>query len=290
MRSLPLGRLLPFRQLVERTRKRFSRKTAPLHGWGRGPHPIRFVDGLSDHDLETLNKALDWHAFVVDGRGRRFGAAAWKGKRDSPQPIPDPRIVKMNEVLDLEGKHVLEVGCFEGIHTVGLLQHAGRVTAIDSRIENVVKTIVRCAFFGYHPEVFMCDVEDPGSLDEMRADLVHHVGVLYHLRNPVEHLLELGRVCRAGILLDTHFSREEEATDTYTHDGHTYRYKRYAEGGRRDPFSGMYGHSKWLLLEDIEAILARAGFEDVIVRETREERNGPRVLLIARRSSARDAG
>ena len=62
-------------------------------------------------------------------------------------------------------------------------------STLDARIENVVKTIVRCAFFGVSPRVAVLDLEDPaGQEGLLDADLCHHVGVLYHLSDPVAHL------------------------------------------------------------------------------------------------------
>lgn len=253
----------------------------PFDGYENG-NQINLVDALSDPDLKELNSLLDWKCFVVDGRGRRFGDAAWQTKRCEPQAIPDPRILLMNDWFDLSDKQVLEVGCFEGIHTVALAQLARRVTAIDARIENVVKTIVRCAFFELHPTVFKCDIEaKPLDLDRLAADVIHHVGVLYHLRDPVAHLLDLKHFIRLGVMLDTHYARPEEATEVCETAGRSFRYKKYQEFGAKDPFSGMYDHSKWLLLEDIIWALNAAGFGRVEVIERREERNGPRVLLVA---------
>jgi tRNA (mo5U34)-methyltransferase len=190
----------------------------------------------------------------------------------------------MNERLHLADKHVLEVGCFEGIHTVGLLMFAQKVTAVDSRIENVVKTIVRCAMFGYSPVVFTHDVEDESADTKLpEVDVVHHVGVLYHLRDPVNHLIELGRRCRVGIMLDTHYCLDEETTDEYEVSGKAYRYKKYSESGYQDMFSGMYDHAKWLSLADIRTVLTGAGFNKVDIVEERQERNGPRTLLFAER-------
>lgn len=246
---------------------------------------IKFVDGLSDDELAELNRLLNWKCFVVDGQGRRFGDAASATKRQVPQSIPDRRIVMMNEVFDLTDKHVLEIGCFEGIHTVGLSMYAKKVTAFDSRIENVVKTIVRCALFGYHPTVFQHNTEKPvPSLEWLRADVMHHVGVLYHLEDPVRHLLSLGTYIQQGIMLDTHYALDDDATQEYTVEGQTYAYKHHVEGGYRDPFSGMYDFARWLCLDDIAAVLATAGFPHLDIVEKRNERNGPRVLLMAKRS------
>ena len=87
-------------------------------------------------------------------------------------------------------------------------------------------------------------------------------------------------------MLDTHFARPEQANQSYTSGTKTFRYRTFMESGKVDPFSGMYPHSKWLLLDDIVALLMEGGFESVRVAEEREEPNGPRVLLFARKSAA----
>jgi tRNA (mo5U34)-methyltransferase len=249
---------------------------------------VPLVDALSDEDLLALNSLLPWKAFTLDGCGRRFGAAAWAGKRDQPQPIPDRRIALMDARFGLAGKRVLEVGCFEGIHTIGLCRLGAVVTAVDGRIENVLKTIVRTALYQCHPCVFKHDLErTPGDAGLLGADLMHHVGVLYHLRDPVSHLLDLGRYIGSGIMLDTHYADQRDARRRYEVAGRSYRYKEYRELGRKDVFSGLYPHSKWLLLETIVDLLRTAGFDTVEVAETRQERNGPRALLFASRASPR---
>ena len=245
--------------------------------------PAALVDRLSDEDLERLNELLPWRCFTVDARGRPLGGTAWRGKRDRPEAIPDPRIERFHARFDLSGRHVLELGCFEGIHTIALCRLAERVTAVDARVENVVKTIVRCAFFGVSPEVFVCDVEDPGAGARLRADLCHHVGVLYHLEDPVLHLRRLGEWLSRGLMLDTHYALDDQATETYDVNGEQFRYRPYREGGRGDVFSGVRPRSKWLRLDDIVGELERAGFGTVEIVEQRDERNGPRALLFADR-------
>jgi tRNA (mo5U34)-methyltransferase len=248
----------------------------------RVPTPV--VERLSDEDLATLNALLPWQCFTVDSEGRPFGQAAFQGKRTEPQVVPDPRILRFDERFGLAGRHVLEVGCFEGVHTVALCQRAARVTAIDARIENVVKTVVRCAFFGVSPAVAAVDLDDPDDAEDLlRADLCHHVGVLYHLVDPVAHLLLLGRTIGHGLMLDTQIAAPDEATEEYEVAGRAYRFKPYREAGREDVFSGMRPQSRWLTLETIESVLGEGGFATVEVVEQRAERNGPRVLLLAGR-------
>jgi 2-polyprenyl-3-methyl-5-hydroxy-6-metoxy-1,4-benzoquinol methylase len=242
------------------------------------------IERLSDEDLRRVNELLPWRCFTVDARGRPLGGTAWRGKRDRPETIPDPRIERFHERFDLADKHVLEVGCFEGVHTIALCRRAERVTAIDARVENVVKTIVRCSLFDVTPRVFVYDVEDGEDDEPLRADLCHHVGVLYHLDDPVRHLRRLGTWISGGVMLDTHYAHDEDATDEYEVDGQRFRFRRYRELGRGDVFSGIRPTSKWLRLDDITDELRRAGFDSVDVVERREERNGPRVLLFAERS------
>lgn len=271
-------------QTHQHTATERARREMPLTGYKDNLIATRYVDNLSNDDLARLNKLLDWNCFTADGAGRRFGNAAWEGKRCEPQLIPDKRILLMNERFDLSDKHALEVGCFEGIHTIGLAKFARRVTAIDARIENVVKTIVRCALFGQHPTVFQCDIEGESvNTDLLSADVMYHVGVLYHLKDPVSHLLNIGKYIRDGVMLDTHFALADGACEAYEVDGRSYQYKRYSEFGHADPFSGVYDHSKWLLLDDIIGALKASGFAKVDVLEIRHERNGERALLMAHR-------
>jgi tRNA (mo5U34)-methyltransferase len=258
----------------------------PLKGFDSRRLEIPWIERLSDDALNRLNSLLQWRCFVVDGKGRRFGNFAWEGKRDDPQVIPDRRVLLVHERFNLADKRVLEVGCFEGIHTVALCRYSRNVTAIDARVENVVKTIVRCAFFGCQPTVMTCKVEErPLDLSLLQADVVYHVGVLYHLWDPVRHLRDLAELARVGVLLDTHYADERRTDGSYDVDGEIYRYYRFREGGREDCFSGVYAYSRWLTLEAIVRILRQRGFDPVEVVERRIERNGPRALLVASRKA-----
>lgn len=273
------------RTFLRRRQKILLNKKLPFKGYLPSSRIVKYIDILDDEDLLHLNKILDWNCFTVDSHGRRFGMAAWGSKRNVPETIPDRRIAMFHERFDLSDKHVLEVGCFEGIHTLGLLEYAKKVTATDARIDHVVKTNVRCGMYGYTPTVFRYDVESiPADVSLLQADLLHHVGVLYHLKNPVGHLLDLGRYITEGLMLDTHYCLPDDATERYSVQGKGYAYKRYMEYGKREAFSGIYDHSKWLLLEDIIGCLMEAGFDQVEIVERRDERNGPRVLLFAERT------
>jgi tRNA (mo5U34)-methyltransferase len=243
------------------------------------------LDRMTAADLQELNRLLHWNCFTVDSRGRRIGDRARAGKREEPQAIPDYRTALLDRAFELADKHVLEIGCFEGVHTIGLCDRARAVTAIDSRVENVVKTILRCYLYGHAPEVRRCNVE---LADELAAlpdvDVVHHVGVLYHLVDPVAHLERLVPKVRSGLMLDTHVATPEQATDTLVSGDASYPCHRFTEGGVAEVFSGMYAHASWLTLDTLVALLQRLGFARTEVLEQRAERNGPRVLVMAHRA------
>ena len=273
-----------WRGLLRRLGLPARRPDLPLHGWPPASAAAPGLDALSDAELAELNAILPWNCFTVDRHGRRFGAAASRGKRDLPQAIPDPRIEALHRRFPLTGRSVLEIGCFEGVHTAALCALARRVVAVDARVENVVKTIVRSAMLGYHPEVFVCDVEDPDRLARVpEVDVAHHVGVLYHLADPVAHLALLAPRVRSLLMLDTHVAEDGDGVERYASGGASYRFKSYREFGHADVFSGTSPASKWLLLDDLVAALRAGGLPLVEIVETRSERNGARVLLYARR-------
>jgi tRNA (mo5U34)-methyltransferase len=193
--------------------------------------------------------------------------------------------VELDRRLPLTQRTVLEIGCFEGIHTAALAARAARVLACDSRIENVVKTIVRCAMFGVPaPLVFRWDAEaaPPASVD-LRCDVLHHVGVLYHLTDPVGHLTTLAPLVRDCIMLDTQVAPENGRAQQYQSGGRNWRYVNYREAGREAPFAGMRDHAKWMFRSDLVALLRELGFNDIQEASLSQQRHGPRWLVYARR-------
>ncbi|MDP1785453.1 MAG: methyltransferase domain-containing protein [Sulfuricurvum sp.] len=245
---------------------------------------IKYIDNLPDKELAILNNLLPWASYVNDISGRRFGKPYSSKKRSAPENIPDPRIIELDRRYPLHNLRILEVGCFEGNHTVALSQFSDQVTAIDSRIEHVVKTIIRTSMFGYKPTVFHLDLEQSFPNDPaLTFDVLHHVGVLYHLTDPIEHLNDILPHCSI-IMLDTHIATENETLHSYTVQGVHYQYKKYHEAGRAAPFAGMHDHAKWLLEKDILQILENNGFTHIEIAERRNERNGPRILIYAHKS------
>ena len=240
------------------------------------------VGPVSDEVLAEINDMLDWRAgaFLPDGRvlGKMFAH-----KRSKPQPIPDKRISLLNQRVPLHGKRVLEIGCFEGIHTLGLMHYGADVTGIDVRPVNVAKTLMRVAMHGFSVKAFVHDAATL-SLAFGRFDLIFHFGVLYHMMNPVEHLAAIAGVSDI-LFLDTHVAGGKVIRGQYLVDGEEFDYDLRGEAGWGDPFSGTAGLSRQLTLESLDRALARAGFSRREVVQERAERNGPRVLILATKKS-----
>lgn len=260
--------------------------TFPLSGWKPSALEAPLVDELNDAQLEQLNAILPFRCFTVDKRGRRFGNPAGAKKRVEPQELPDRRVEMLHQEVDLSNKRVVEVGCFEGVHTVALCKRAKSVTALDSRVENVVKTMVRCGFYEQYARVKVYDLEELGdsSPEWLHTDVLFHIGVLYHLTDPVAHLTALLSGVTDAILLDTHVARDEQLNGEYESQGRTWKYFRYGEHKRYGAvFAGMRDHAKWLSEKDVHQVLANCGFTNLKTMEVRDERNGLRVCLLARR-------
>lgn len=243
---------------------------------------VPLLSELPDEELLILNNLLPWASFLTDEKGRKFGKAYSEAKRNTIQEIPDYRTSLLDNRFGLAGKTVLEAGCFEGLHTVSLVQKGAIVTAFDSRIENIVKTMVRCGAFNANANVCYWNLEEKKPSYIKQYDIVHHVGVLYHLRDPIQHLEEICDCVKQTLLLDTHVALDEVmSSDTYK--GFSYRYWKYEECGRAIPFAGMEEYARWVFMDDLIAYIKSLGFRNVETIEQRAERNGTRILVIADR-------
>jgi tRNA (mo5U34)-methyltransferase len=227
------------------------------------------IDELTDQELSEIERAHVWVTGTADSKGRVLG------RRSALYQIPERRVVIANEMVGLAGKTVVEFGSLEGAHTIALCRAASRVIALEARAENIEKTKVRCRLYGAFPEIVKMDVERETPPE---ADMYFHSGVLYHLQDPVSHLLTImGRA--KEIVLDTHHA--ENATDTYmcATNGKSYPCWIYNEppSGYK---AGLSRFSRWLRLTDIVTTLSER-FRRVEVARDEIERNGPRATIVA---------
>lgn len=141
-----------------------------LHPWRKGPYHI--------------------HGIHIDTEWR----SDWKWQRLAPH------------IHSLKHRLVLDVGCGNGFHLWCMLGAGARqVIGIDPTLLNVVQFMAIKHFMGDLPaHVLPLATEDMPS--GLRAfDTVFSMGVLYHRRSPLDHLLELKSLLRPGgeLVLET---------------------------------------------------------------------------------------
>jgi hypothetical protein len=157
---------------------------------------------------------------------------------------------------------VVEFGSATGEMTQELLCCGFQVTALEGRKES------QDAASKTAPEArrIICDLEVVEPKDVRQTfDLIVHVGVLYHLLGPIEHLMQLRR-WGPRLLLDTHCTRGE------CPELHRERFDQ--------PRAGFRSGSWWLPKMMIEGEL-RQRWDKVELIDDREERNGRRVTYWA---------
>lgn len=106
----------------------------------------------------------------------------------------------------LSGRTVLDVGCGSGYHAWRMLgAGAARVIGIDPTLLSVAQFLAVKHFLGAQPVDVL-----PIGIDEVPPNLrvfdtVFSMGVLYHRRSPLDHLLELKGCLRQGgeLVLET---------------------------------------------------------------------------------------
>jgi SAM-dependent methyltransferase len=236
---------------------------------------------LSDQQYRDFQSLLDWKTGIRLPDGRVLGVPR---KGTFIVERQDHRVALLAERFQTAEKSVLELGCLEGSHTVQLARVCREVTAVDVRPKNIVCTLTQLFVHGIrNVEVKLADAE---QFDESlgRFDVIFHVGVLYHLVDPVAHLFRIARMAD-DLLLDTHVCLDDTRFKPadLCQDGRTYRAYWYKEHGWRDVFSGIAPRSRWLHRDALLESLRDAGYQEIEVIETRLERNGPRVCVLARR-------
>lgn len=180
----------------------------------------------------------------------------------------------LNQRIPLKDLTVYEPGCGDGVFTERLVEFAKYVYASDAREEQCAAVRVRMAevfgeeyVTGGHFGIEVVDSEvffPPGGA----VDVLFHVGLLYHLNDPVNHLTKLIEPVRKAVFLDTHYTKSD-LPETRHEDVKLLR-------------EGIRPRSQWLPLPMIIQILEKGGFK-VEVIDDRTERNGPRVTLLATR-------
>ncbi len=128
-----------------------------------------------------LNINTEWHS-------------DWKWDRVQPH------------ITSLKGKHVLDIGCGNGYYALrSYAQGADLVVGIDPGQKYIMQFYALKKYLGNIPvHLLPLGVEDiPASLKAF--DTVFSMGILYHRRSPLDHLIELRECLKPGgeLVLET---------------------------------------------------------------------------------------
>lgn len=156
---------------------------------------------LNDSQKQTLESGLrglmPWRKGPFDFFGTHIDTewrSDWKWDRVSPY------------LSDLSGRRILDVGCGSGYHCWRMLgEGASRVTGIDPGLLFMFQFLSVKRYLGSVPvDLLPLRMEDlPEGLEAF--DTTFSMGVLYHRRSPLDHLLELKGTLRRGgeLVLET---------------------------------------------------------------------------------------
>lgn len=167
----------------------------------------------------------------------------------------DPRVGLFFDWLGRPAR-ILELGCFEGGHSVRLASppFVERLVGLEGRPENIARARLAIEVLGRgNVEFRHVDLEGVSLAQFGHFDAVFCAGLLYHLERPWRLLEEIASVTDR-LFLDTHCS----ASGNTTVDG--YAGSHYQEGGYSDPLSGLSDTSFWLTLTSLIDALSTVGF------------------------------
>lgn len=174
---LPVAQRVPDADTVQITgsldgsaKRQLEEKLKALHPWRKGPY-----------NLFGINIDTEWRS-------------DWKWNR------------LKNHIAPLEHRLVLDVGCGNGYHCWRMLGAGAKtVVGIDPMLLNVMQFQLVRKLYGEAPVyVLPMGIEDmPYGLKAF--DTVFSMGVLYHRRSPIDHLMELRDCLRPGgeLVLET---------------------------------------------------------------------------------------
>jgi len=188
-------------------------------------------------------------------------------------PWADKRLIHFFEQFP-NPKHVLELSCLYGDHTIELARRSACVTVVEGRERNIQVARERVAEAGLTNVAFIKANLEAGVPD-VGADITFCSGLLYHLPKPWDFLQ---RLTTKYLYLWTHYTTDNPETV----EGYEGRW--WQEYGVEDPHSGLSPRSFWMTEKSLWAALEKAGYQ-VMARDadTGWLPSGPNLILTCER-------
>ena len=161
-----------------------------------------------------------------------------------------------------KGGAVLEIGSFEGSHTLRLVQspRIESVFGLEGRDYLVRRSKFIKSVSGSDKMNFVqCDFETEDISSYGRFDAVFCSGLLYHLSKPWE-LIEKIATITDNLFLSTHYAK------TGSISLHDLEGEYYHEGPFEDPLSGLTPQSFWLTYDSLTRVLENNGLRVINAR------------------------
>ena len=177
----------------------------------------------------------------------------------------------LTDVFPLEGKSVVEFGPLDASQTAFLVHSgASRVVCVEARPENAMKVLAARQAMGWNNvEVRMDDFHNADANSMGRFDLAFAHGVYYHTIAPfvfLENLISLSD----NVFLGGYCTTDENPAIEYqhlTHNGQSYRVKRYEEAGRGDFYAGINSYAYFLEGEDLLKFFQTNGYATRVLQD-----------------------
>jgi len=261
----------------------------------RRPRPYQTVEPWFSHPEAIADDAVPdgWFSNVLHMANRHYRPERLAYRR--PSYGEDARVKYVCDFLDLRGKRVLELGPFEGYHSILLDKlGVGAHVAVEWKEDNYRKCLRIKAKYGLAN--LAVHRQDSEALYTGRArpefdgdfDVVFCLGVLYHLSNPAA-ALEWFRRLGPCLFLGTHYI-EPAALERYkrsrfienallSHQGRTYR-----GWGMRNVEAAGSGPAPigfWPYEEDLVQMLAHAGYGRIEKLGKDLHNNVPHITVLA---------
>jgi tRNA (mo5U34)-methyltransferase len=118
-------------------------------------------------------------------------------------------LIKPTFPTDLKGASMLDVGSNAGYFSIlAKLQGAGRILGVESIDFYLEQAEYIRKIWQMNIENRLMDAHEIGKIDE-QFDLVVFMGILYHLKNPLQVLEDAGHRCRDAIVVETEIIPED---------------------------------------------------------------------------------